>query len=165
MKPGNFILVQGSGPISEGIALLEHSGFTHSAIVSGTNTIIEATAHGIEENELNYERYAVFEFVDTTEEQCSGIVDYARSHLGEEYGWLQDAGFAINSIIELTGFERIPGLLAEKGKPVCSAFVDLSARSQGIITREDREPGDVTPPGLSYTPKVRFIENHNLWEL
>lgn len=165
MKPGNFILTQGSGPISEGIALFEHSGFTHSAIVSGEGKIIEATSHGIEENDLNYGRYAVFEFDDATDEQLKGIVDYARSHLGEKYGFLQDAGFAINGLLEEFGLERISGLLAEKDKIVCSAFVDLSARSQGIIVRPDRQPGDVTPPGLSYSPKVRFIKNHNLWEL
>ncbi|WP_407306795.1 hypothetical protein [Desulfosporosinus sp. SB140] len=46
MKPGNFILVQGPGPISDGIALFEHSGFTHSTIVSGENTVIEVTLNG-----------------------------------------------------------------------------------------------------------------------
>lgn len=165
MKPGNFILVQGAGAISGGIAFFEHNGFTHSAIVSGEGKVIEATAQGIQENDLNYERYAVFEFVDATEEQLAGIVDYAKSHIGEGYSYLQDAGFALNGILEEFGFERITGLLAEKGKIVCSAFTDLAARSQGLIVRPDRAAGDVTPAGLTFSPKVRFIENHNLREL
>ncbi|KLU66291.1 hypothetical protein DEAC_c16900 [Desulfosporosinus acididurans] len=165
MKPGNFILVQGSGPISDGIAFFERSGFTHAALVSGESTILEATPNGIEENPISYERYAVFEFIDATDEQLKGMVDFGRSRLGEGYSYRQDAGFAVNGILEEMGFERIPGLLAEKKKIVCSAFVDLCARSQRLVARPDRKPGDVTPPGLSYSSKVRFTENHNLWEL
>ena len=165
MRPGNFILVQSGGLLGQGIAFAEHSGFTHAAFVSGAGLVIEATAQGIQENELNYERFAVFEFAGASEEQLKGIVDYARSHIGEGYSYRQDAGFVINGILEEMGFARIPGLLAEKNQIVCSAFVDLSARSQGIIVRPDRQPGDITPAGLSYSPVVRLIENHNLWEL
>lgn len=165
MKPGNFILVQGSGPISDGIALFERSGFTHAALVSGENIILEATPDGIQENPIDYERYAVFEFIDATDKQLKGMVNFGRGQLGEGYSFRQDAGFVINGILEEMGFERIPGLLAEKKRIVCSAFVDLCARSQGFIVRSDRKPGDVTPAGLSYSPRVRIIENHNLWEL
>lgn len=165
MKPGNFILVQGSGIIGNGIGFAERNSFTHAAVVSGTNTIIEATAHGIQENILNYERYAVFEFLNASEGQLAGIVEYARSHLGEGYGWLQDLGFAINGLLEDVGHGRIPGLFLDCNHPVCSAFVDLAARSQGIIARLDRVAGDVTPPGLMFSPEVRFIENHSLREL
>ncbi|KLU64005.1 hypothetical protein DEAC_c39990 [Desulfosporosinus acididurans] len=165
MKPGNFILVQNFDPIGQGIAFFEHNGFTHAALVSGEGKVIEATAQGIQENALNYERYAVFEFVDATDEQLKGMVEFGRSRLGEGYSFRQDAGFAVNAILEEMGFERISGLLAEKNKIVCSAFIDLCARSQGIVVRPDRKPGDVTPPGLSYSTKVRLVENHNLWEL
>jgi hypothetical protein len=162
---GNFILVQGSGPISEAIALAERSGFTHAGILTEKGTIIEAMPQGIQENPLEYERYAIFEFINATDEQCAGIIEYARSCIGEKYGYAQDIGFAINGLLEEMGFARIPGLLAEKRHIVCSAFVDLAARSQGIIVRQDRQPGDVTPAGLSFSPEVRFVYGHNLWEL
>lgn len=165
MKPGNFILVQGSGPISEAIAFAEHSGFTHAALISDENKIIEATPFGIQENPLDYERYAVFEFLNATDEQCAKMVEYGRAHLYEPYSLKQDIGFAVNGLLQEMGFERIPGLLAEKKAIVCSATVDLCARAGGIIVRPDRQPGDVTPPGLIFSSEVRFIENHNLWEL
>jgi hypothetical protein len=165
MKPGDFILTQDSNPISELIMAGEQGSFAHSGIVVGANKLVEALGNGVVENPINYRRYAVFEVIGITDEQREGVVSYARSQIGDKYGFLQDIGFAINGLIELAGHERIPHLLAEQGKPVCSALTDLAFRSKRIVIREDREAGDITPQGLSYSTKVRMIENHNLWEL
>lgn len=165
MKPGDFILTQDANPISELIMAGEQGSFAHSAIVSGDNAIVEALGDGVQENTITYKRYAVFEVIGITDEQRQKAVDYAKNHIGEEYGYLQDAGFALNGLREMIGLKRIPDFWAQNEQVVCSALVDLSLRDAGIIVRPDRDAGDVTPQGLSFSTKVRMIENHNLWEL
>jgi len=164
-KAGDFILTQDNNPISEIIMTGEQGSFAHSAIVSGENTIIEAMPNGVVENPIHYERYAVFSVVNITDEQRQKAVNYAKSHIGEKYDYLQDVGFALNGLRELIGLKRIPDLWEEHGKIICSALVDMSYRDEGIILRSDRDAGDVTPTGLSFSTEVRLTENHNLWEL
>lgn len=170
-KAGDILLTQDpTNFISELIMAGSQGSFSHSAIVSevdeqGNIKIIEAMPNGVEENKLHYERYAIYEIIDATDEQREKIVSYAKSCLGEGYDYLQDVGFAINGIRGIIGLGRIPKLLDEQGKIVCSALVDLAIRNAGIILRTDRYAGDITPTGISFSDKVRLIENHNLWEL
>jgi len=165
MQSGNFILTQDDSLISELIMAGEQGCFAHSAVVSGKNTIIEALPNGVVENTIHYNRYAVFEIINSSDEQRQKIVEYARSHIGEKYGYMQDVGFALNGLRELIGLNRIPDLWEDHGKIICSALVDMSCRNAGIILRSDRDAGDVTPEGLSFSTEIRLIENHNLWEL
>jgi len=163
---GDFILTQDIiNPISEIIMAGEQGSFAHSAIVSGDNTIIEAMPNGVVENPIHYERYAVFEVIGITDEQRQKAVDYAKSHIGDKYDYLQDVGFALNGLRELIGLNRIADLWEDHSKIICSALVDMSVRGAGIILRPDRDAGDLTPMGLSFSTEVRLIENHNLWEL
>lgn len=168
---GDILLTQDKNPISLLIMAGSQGSFAHSAIISEVDKqgkivkIIEAMSDGVEENEIHYEHYGVYEVIDISNKQREKIVEYAKSHIGIKYDYLQDVGFALNGIRELLGLERIPNLLDQPNKVVCSALVDLALRNADIILHEDRNLGDITPVEISFSNKVRLIEEHNLWEL
>lgn len=166
MKAGNLVFVQGTHLSELGIEFVTGGPFYHVALAVSDTEIIEALLNGVAKSPVsNYERYAVYECIGITNEQVEKAVAYAHSHLGESYDYLRDAGFFMNFILELLHKDRTPSMWAQHGKIICSSLVDLSLRSGGYVLREDRQPGDVTPMSLIYTPKVRFLENHNLWEV
>lgn len=166
MQCGDIILVQGHGIISDGIEFLTHGGFSHSALVTSEDTIIEATSEGVIECPMHYtDRYAVFRVIGITDQKCSEVVACARTLVGKGYDYSQDAGFAVNALREFIGAKRIPNLFDEDNKLVCSATVDLSFRGAGIILRPDKAAGDITPVGISYSSLIYMIENHGLWEI
>ena len=166
MQAGDIVLVQGHGLLSESIEFLSQGSFSHAALATSEDAIIEAGPDGVVEVPMHYDHYAVFRVTGITDEKCTEVVAYARNALvGEGYDYTQDLGFAVNAILKLAGSERIPNLFDEKRKLVCSAAVDVAFRGVNIILRPDKLPGDVTPTGLSYSLLICMIENHNLWEI
>lgn len=168
MKAGDILLFQGDGFLGDGIQLVTKGAYCHAAIAISDTEVVEAEANGVVRTKMVDKQdphYAVFEVLGASEDQLQAAVKYAVDHIGEKYGYLQDAGYAVNYIREKLGFKRIPDLFAEHGKVICSALVDLAFRSAGIVLRPDRDAGDVTPMGLSLSTKVHLIENHGLWEV
>lgn len=168
MQAGDIILFQGDVAISAGIKLATEGSFSHAAIAISDTEIVEALGDGVTRTAIadrEDSRYAVYTVDSLTEEQRQALAAYAEAHIGEAYSYLQDVGFAVNYIREKLGFKRIPDLFAEHGKVICSALVDLAYRSIDIKLRGEKDAGDITPVGLSFSPLLHLIENHNLWEV
>lgn len=167
MKTADIVLVQGRDGISAGIEFFSRGGYSHAALAASEDDIIEAVPEGVIETAMHYDHYGVFRVIGITDEECKQVIDYARRALvGTPYDYDQDAGFAVNAFRELIGLERIPNLFDKDGKLICSATVDMAFRGGiNLLLRPDRQPGDITPTGLSYSLLIRMIENHNLWDI
>jgi cell wall-associated NlpC family hydrolase len=165
MKPGDILLVQGEGVLSDAIEFFTHGGFSHSGIISSEGTCIEALGHGVAERAIEYDRYAIYEVIGITDEERQKVIEAARSLIGTPYDYTQDLGFAINALRKTLGLPKIKNLFDEDHRLICSALVDIAFRSTGIILRPDLNPGDISPTGLTYSPKVHFLESHGIWEV
>ncbi|WP_028400508.1 YiiX/YebB-like N1pC/P60 family cysteine hydrolase [Ectobacillus panaciterrae] len=130
LQPGDIVLRKGTGWISQGIELITHSQFSHAALVSNPETkqIIEATFDGVIKSNIDdYTGYAsVFRLKTITNEQAANIVKYAEQQLGKPYDFEE----LIDQFLRYVFY--IPNNEIEKGRFICSTFVNAAYASQGI---------------------------------
>lgn len=168
-RPGDYILVQGHSLIDLGIQAVTEGAFNHAAIATGygdDQTVIEAVPGGVREAPLSqYERYAVWTNPQLRYGKAGdAIVAAARSHIGDQYAFAEDAGFLINAIRKALGKAEITALWTQHGHIYCSGLVDACCAAVNMRPRPDRPKGYLSPVGLSYSCLWHMSENHGLWE-
>jgi len=130
LKPADIILKNGTGGLSTGVELITHSQFSHAALVSDPekNQTIEATLDGVVNGHISSYRgcSAVFRIKTITQEQAENIVKYAEHQLGKPYDYEELVNLFLRYVF------HIPNNRIEKGRFICSTFVNAAYASVGI---------------------------------
>lgn len=123
-SPGDFILCHRKGFVSALIRLGERlhfrsgSRWSHAAIVEDQDTIIEALTRGVVRNPISNYRDILYVIVRTnmSEEDAAQALAYARSCLGETYGFLTILGVALRFLaprLDIWNAKICSGLVAQ----------------------------------------------------
>lgn len=153
IKPGDFFLVRGNNTFSQiiqfGQALRfrknkQYTYWTHAGIFTSANgDIIEADGRGIVENNISYYKdmkYAIVH-IQATDQDRQEVVDFARTTLGEQYGWATILSIGISA---LTGLHFSFGFPAQA---ICSGLVTRALERTTYIPT--RDPESATPADLA----------------
>lgn len=130
LKKGDILLKRGRGQISRDIEFVTHSQFSHAALVSDPENglIIEAGLHGVGHSHVNdfIGTSSVFRVESLTDEQAAKVVKYAEKQLGKPYDYEEMIDMFLRYVF------HIPNNEMEKGRFVCSTFVNAAYASVGI---------------------------------
>src|SRR3990172_1847958 len=132
LQPCDFILFSGKSFISRGIKFFSKSKWSHIVIYvgGGSNYIIEATAAGVEKNELvpllkHADAIAVVRIPGLTVENSELMKAKAYSMLGDKYDFWQLITFSAYFSLRKIGI-ICPWIIGDKaGEVVCSALCDI----------------------------------------
>ncbi|MDQ0197883.1 YiiX/YebB-like N1pC/P60 family cysteine hydrolase [Neobacillus ginsengisoli] len=136
LKKGDIILKRGTGRLSSEIEFFTHSQFSHAALVSDPEKklIIEASLNGVGYTNLaGFIGFStVYRMMTLTDEQASNIVTYAEQQLGKPYDYEELVDMFLRYVF------HIPNNRIEKGRYVCSTFVNACYGSAGIkLTKQN----------------------------
>jgi len=149
MKPADIILVKGTDILDKLIEDAEHSVYSHCALAINDTTVIQAAFAGVDYLNINsFDIYDVYTCDSLTDDQRSGIINYAVSQLGKKY----DYKLLAWEIVHLEFDFEFP--IEEKNKFICSTFVADSYDSQKVfICPTDLYP---TPEDISISELLRL---------
>lgn len=105
MKTGDVLLfIGGNDLIDECIRNEEHSQFTHAALAISSTEYVEAWATGVRRNNIEGKtNIVVFSpITPLTEDQAYELVGFCRGKIGEQYNFLQLAGFLYEKLLGTT---------------------------------------------------------------
>jgi uncharacterized protein YycO len=148
LKKGDIILKRGTGRLSRDIEFVTHSQFSHAALVSDPdkNLIIETGLHGVGHSHVKdfIGMSFVFRMKTMTDEQAEQIVKYAENQLGKPYDYEELVEIFLRYVF------HIPNNEEEKGRYVCSTFVNEAYASAGIrLTKQNiPSPEDIYESSL-----------------
>lgn len=152
LKKGDIILKRGTGRLSQEIEFITHSQFSHAALVSDPDKglIIEAGLHGV--GHSNVKDFigcsSVFRMVTLTEEQADNLVKFAEQQLGKPYDYEELVDQFLRYVF------HIPNNDVEKGRYVCSTFVNAAYASVGIRLTKQNLP---SPEDIFESPLLTKI--------
>lgn len=127
-RPGDFILCHRRGFVSWCIRKGTRGPVSHAAFVETPGLLIEALSHGVKRTPLAAYRNVEYWIVrsDLTGDDQAQAVAFARSCLGEGYGWATIFGLALGIAWRyLTPGRGLPALVGP-GTRVCSGLVAQS---------------------------------------
>ena len=162
MSPGDFILAHRHHPLAGMISLGQKRRFrgadaayahwSHCALVESSGELIEAESGGIVRSSVSKYRTDEYHLVRMDGElDASGrerVVSYARSRIGEAFGYLDLFGL---SIYLLLGGRRVR--LVRGDHEICSSFVVRSLQQAGLL--EELDPALTLPADLAKKFDVR----------
>lgn len=136
LKKGDIILRRGTGRLSREIEFFTDSQFSHAAIVADPEKklMIEASLNGVVHTNLDgfIGSSTVYRMTTLTDEQASNIVKYAEQQLGKPYDYEELVDMFLRYVF------HIPNNRIEKGRYVCSTFVNAAYASVGIkLTKQN----------------------------
>lgn len=144
MAAGDIVLVAGSAWGDRVIRRATHSWWTHCGIAVTDTTFVEATSHGVRETPiLDYLTRSDLEVhivsPALTPERAADAVAYARSRVGQKYGWTS----ILSVWLALATAGRVPLTLTERDTETCSELVATALFHAGM---------DVPLPFATVTP-------------
>ncbi len=148
LKKGDILLKKGTDQLSKDIEFITDSKFSHAALVSdpGKELIIEASLHGVKHNDMiDFIGYtSVFRMNTLTDEQANKIVLFAEKQLGKPYDYEELIDQFLRYVF------HIPNNEVEKGRYICSTFVNAAYASVGIqLTKQNLpSPEDIYESSL-----------------
>ena len=162
LQPGDFIFFSGKSFVSRGIKMFTKSKWSHVAMYvgGGKGYIIEATAAGVEKNELepllrHTDAVAVARIPGLTVEDMERMKDKAYSMLGDKYDFWQLITFSLYFSFRKIGIIW-PGFIGDNaGQVVCSALCAMCALV--IPVKFAKSPKQVAPQTIYESDKVSII--------
>lgn len=154
IRGGDFFLVHGDNSFSKLIQLgqtlrfhgadKQYAYWTHTGMfLNNSGDIIEADGMGVTENNISYykdQKYIIVH-VSMSEEDREEVVDFAKSCLGEQYGWVTILAIGISL---LTGLKFSFGFSAQA---ICSGLVTRALERSSFIP--NRDPESAMPADLA----------------
>lgn len=130
-----------------------YTEWDHAALItSNKGDLIEATFQGVQEGHLDEYRerdYILVRIRAGMGDRYQGV-RYAKSLLGQPYGYLTIASLVIST---LTGSKFV---FSADGRPICSGMVARALERTGALF--DRDPSHIAPADLAKYFKVEFAE-------
>jgi uncharacterized protein YycO len=152
LQKGDIILKRGTGRLSSGIEFITRSQFSHAALVSDPEKklIIEASLNGVAHSKIDnfIGSSTVFRMMTLTDEQASNIVKFAEQQLGKPYDYEELVDMFLRYVF------YIPNNKTEKGRYVCSTFVNAAYASIGIKLTKQNLP---SPEDIYESPLLTKI--------
>jgi uncharacterized protein YycO len=137
LKKADIILKRGTGAISHGIEAVTHSKFSHVALVADPEKVLLIDA--VLRDGVGYRDIKEFIGISTilrmetlTDQQADKIVAYAENQLGKPYDYEEMIEMFLRYVF------HIPNIEEEKGRFICSTFVNAAYASIGIrLTKQN----------------------------
>jgi uncharacterized protein YycO len=137
LKKADIILRRGTAAISEGIEVVTHSKFSHAAIVvdPDKNLLIDVVLRdGVAHRDIKefIGVSTVLRMETLIDQQAESIVTYAEKQLGKPYDFEEMIDMFLRYVF------HIPNNEEEKGRFICSTFVNAAYGSAGIrLTKQN----------------------------
>lgn len=147
-QPGDFILCHRAGFVSRVIRLgerlrLRQADVSHAAFCENAGTLIEALTRGVKRTPLAAYRHIEYWIVRAgldPQDQAQAVA-FARSCVGEQYGWLTDLGIALRFLTPGHGL-----WFGSDGTEICSGLV-AQAEVRGWVNYPV-QPAAISPQEL-----------------
>jgi uncharacterized protein YycO len=137
LKKADIILRRGTATISHGIEVVTHSKFSHAALVvdPDKNLLIDVVLRdGVAHRDIKefVGVSTVLRMETLTDQQADRIVTYAEKQLGKPYDYEEMIDMFLRYVF------HIPNNEEEKGRFICSTFVNAAFASIGIkLTKQN----------------------------
>lgn len=149
MQPGDFAVVNTGGSlVARLIRWATRSPVNHAFVYVGGGQIIEAEPNGAQLADVRKYPDAIWADVDLTQPERTGIVSWARGHLGTPYSWVDDLEVGL---VDVFGWapKFMRDRLASTATLQCAQLVDAAYAAAGVQLFDDGRPcGGVSPGDL-----------------
>jgi hypothetical protein len=169
--PGDFVLLTTPGLPAKGIRLVTRAPVNHAALLTDTDTLIEADPGGAREVPLStydgmpqwWSSSPLF-FSGVIDAQRAAVVAAGRSFVaandgkGIPYGWIDDACVGANDLFHFHDPAWMVRQLRRVDRLMCSQLVDYAWFLAGVhLFKDDRPFGGVSPGALlPFTVRAGF---------
>jgi uncharacterized protein YycO len=137
LKKADIILRRGTDAVSHGIEVVTHSKFSHAALVvdPDKNLLIDAVLRdGVGHRDIQefIGHSTILRMETLTDQLADKIVTYAEKQLGKPYDYEEMIDMFLRYVF------HIPNNEEEKGRFICSTFVNAAYASVGIrLTKQN----------------------------